>query len=332
MVDTPAFSHRACYVNFAEHLQNAWNPNLLFPGAPNEWGGPEWQGFFRMVAGFGFNVFEYWLPPSLFDRPALSGDAVHRGFAERMRFVTRTAHDCGLRVELLAPVNTIGPGWYSACPHLPDDKALILRLWRHWMRELPQTDIVGLFPGDPGGCNRNGCTHETYIDLVLDLCGVVQHELPRAVVEMGTWGTPFSGWGSDLVSPPGWNGGFQQLLEQKLPQGVPAHIWNGGPGRAAAAMEYLLHRLGELPDNAMVAINLGFSPDGDATAVLLQTGDLALRRARVDYSARITFIDSSAAWASSIPFSNCASGRMWLTSFSPSTILSRRYWIASGYI
>jgi len=49
------------------------------------------------------------------------------------------------------------PGWYFACPHDARAQDLIVRLWRHWARALAGTDLVGIFPGDPGGCNRNGC-------------------------------------------------------------------------------------------------------------------------------------------------------------------------------
>jgi hypothetical protein len=63
---TPAaFPHRACYVNFTEHLQNTWNPKLHYPDAPNQWSEADWRAFFRMLQTFGFNVFEYWLPPTL---------------------------------------------------------------------------------------------------------------------------------------------------------------------------------------------------------------------------------------------------------------------------
>lgn len=259
------FPHRACYVNFAEHLQNGWNPNLYYPGAPNQWSAADWSGFFRMIRAFGFTFFEFWIPPTLMDRSALAGDPVPRAFARQMRDATRLAHEAGLRVKFIIAVNTIGAQWHFACPGDPAERRLILDLWRHWLRELPDTDMVGIFPGDPGGCNRNGCTHETFVDLALDLCGVIQREIPLAVVEVGTWGTPFSGWGGDMISPPGWNGDFKALAGQPLPPGAFAPIWNGGPGRAREAMEYLLKRLDAFPESALVAINLGFSPDADAT-------------------------------------------------------------------
>ena len=98
---TPS-THRACYVNFAEHLQNAWNPNLYYPGAPNQWSDEDWRAFFRMVRAFGFNVFEYWIPPTLMDRPALAGAPVPAAFAKRMREVTGFAHAAGLKVKFMS--------------------------------------------------------------------------------------------------------------------------------------------------------------------------------------------------------------------------------------
>jgi len=127
------------------------------------------------------------------------------------------------------------------------------------------TDIIGIFPGDPGGCNRNGCNHETFVDLALEITGVVKEENPRATIEVNTWGTPFSGWGSDLRDTPGWDGSWRMLIDGSLnsPE-TPCHIWNGKADRAKAAMTYLLKRLPAFPEDTIVAINLGFDSDGDA--------------------------------------------------------------------
>ena len=260
------FSHRSCYVNFGEHLQNHWNVNLFYPGAPNRWTLEDWRRFLAMLEAFGFNCFEYWLTPTLYDRPALDGGGTCAEFAATLRAVTDAAHALGLQTKLLCAPNTIGPEWFFACPNEAEGMDLIARLWRRWMRALSGTDIVGIFPGDPGGCNRNGCTHETFVDLALRLAEVTKRENPAARVEIGTWGTPFSGWGADLRETPGWDGSWAQVIDPKhaTPE-APAHIWNGKPARAQAAMEYLLKRLPEFPDDSLVSINLGFSPDGDAT-------------------------------------------------------------------
>jgi len=260
----PYFSHRSCYVNFAEHLQNRWVPNLFFPDAPNRWSATDWRGFLGMIKAFGFTCFEYWVSPTLFDRPALERGGIYAEFAVAMRGVAEIAHSLGLQIKYISELNTIGPDWYFACPHLPEDKQLILDLWRHWARELAGADIVGLFPGDPGGCNRHGCTHETAIELALEVIDVVTAENPGARFELGTWGTPFSGWGADLLEVPGWDGSWQMLLDAGA-RTEQCHIWNGKPERARQAFDYLLTRLPAFPADAMVAINLGLDPDGNAT-------------------------------------------------------------------
>lgn len=262
----PYFSHRSCYVNFAEHLQNAWNVNMLYPGAPNRWTCEDWRGFLTMIKSFGFNCFEYWLVPTLFHPSAFENSGIHGEFAVSIRAVNEMAHELGLRTKLICAVNTIGAEWFFACPNDPEQKDLIFSLWRHWMRELSGTDIIGIFPGDPGGCNRNGCTHETYVDLALELSRMILTENAAAQVEIGTWGTPFTGWGTDLWNAPDWDGSWKMLNDEKhsSPE-TPCHIWNGGQPRAQAAMEYLLKRLPDFPNGTTVAINLGFSPDCDAT-------------------------------------------------------------------
>jgi hypothetical protein len=53
-------SRRIYYDNFAEHLLNAYNPNMTYPDLPYRWSDDEWRACVDMVAAFGFNVFEFW--------------------------------------------------------------------------------------------------------------------------------------------------------------------------------------------------------------------------------------------------------------------------------
>lgn len=261
-----AFAHRSYYVNFASHLLNAWNANMMHPGAGGRWGVREFAGLLDMIKAFGFTCFEYWLEPTVY-KSALDRSGTYAEFVETMTAVIDLAHQRGLQVKYISAPNTIGHEWYFACPNNPDDKALIEKLWRHWAGVLKGTDIIGIFPGDPGGCNRNGCDHNTFIDLALRLSEITLQESPSSVVEIGTWGTPFSGWGDDLIHVPGWDGSWTKLLEGRCDPktGIGAHIWNGSPQRAEVAMADFLKRLPEFPDNAMVGVNLGFSPDADCT-------------------------------------------------------------------
>ena len=66
------FEMRTCYVNFAEHLQNAWNVNFLYEGAEGEWSKEDWRRFFRQIKAFGFTDFQCWIPPTLCKKGAES--------------------------------------------------------------------------------------------------------------------------------------------------------------------------------------------------------------------------------------------------------------------
>jgi len=71
-----------------------------------------------MIKAFGFNIFEYWVPPTLFDPAALRGEPVPTQFAATMRRVTDIAHRLGLKTKFIVTVNTIGAEWFFACPHM----------------------------------------------------------------------------------------------------------------------------------------------------------------------------------------------------------------------
>lgn len=266
MLNKKQFSHRSYYVNFSSHLLNKWNVNLLFPHAPNRWSREDFSKFLDMVKAFGFTCFEYWLVPDMFCPEALKNEGKFKFFSDTMKDVTELAHQKGLQIKYLAVPNCFGHEWYFACPNIASDKEQILKVWRHWSAILNQTDIVGIFPGDPGGCNRNGCDYDTFIDLALELTDITLKENPNAVIELGTWGTPFSGWGSDMLSPKDWDGSWDKLLHGagEMYPGA-CHIWNGTPDRAKKAMDYLMKKLPSFPEDMIVGINLGFSGDADCT-------------------------------------------------------------------
>ena len=237
VVERPQFPVRICYVNFAEHLQNAYNPNLLFDTAVNRWTREDWERFIDMLSGFRYNVFEFWLVPTLFSPEALTGGKVQADFAATMSHVIAYTKRRGVRVHPIQAVNTVGQQWHYHCPKDPKEHAEIVALWDHWARALKGIDSIGFFPGDPGGCTRNGCTAETFVDLCLELSQVVRRNNPNVRIEVGTWGDPFAGWGVGL--------------------------WTGKPDRAEKAMKYFLAKLPEFPPGTFTSINLGFSPDCD---------------------------------------------------------------------
>ncbi len=244
---------RICYVNFAEHLLNAFDPNMIYPGLPNRWRDEDWYRFIDMLAAFGYNVFEFWLVPRLFSRKGLE-EPFGREFARQMNACIEYAGSRGVDVELLSALTTVGDDWHTHCPHIPAEWEEVCYLWDQWTRRLPGIKIVGLFPGDPGGCSRNGCTAETYIDGCIEVAEIVKRNLPTAEIEFGTWGSPFWGWGI-IEGPPNWQGEF-------IPE-IQHTAWRFDPHRAEASMRYLLKRLPAFPADTSVAINLGFNGDGN---------------------------------------------------------------------
>jgi len=266
MTTHAAFQHRSYYVNFASHLLNTWNANMMHPTAGNRWGVTEFAGLLDMIKAIGYTCFEYWLEPTVY-KSALKQDGTYPQFVQTMQQVIQLAHERGLQVKLLAAPNIIGHDWYFACPHIAEDQALMEKLWGHWMNVLRGTDIVGIFPGDPGGCNRNGCDHTTFIELALRITEISQKNNPGCTIEVGTWGTPFSGWGDDMIRVPNWDGTWKMMLAGQCDPktGIGAHIWNGSAERAKHAMDHFIKRLPEFPAETLVGINLGFSPDADAS-------------------------------------------------------------------
>ncbi|MBN1863470.1 MAG: hypothetical protein JW808_01075 [Victivallales bacterium] len=238
---------------------------MMHQDSGNHWGKDEFGRLLDMIKAFGFTCFEYWLEPTLY-KTALKQDGMYSEFIETMDEVNELAHARGLKVKYISSPNCIGHEWYFACPNDPEDKKMILKLWSHWAKALKGTDFVGIFPGDPGGCNRNACDHNTFINLALELGEITLRENPGATIELGTWGTPFSGWGDDMAHVKDWDGSWKMLLEGINEINVGGcHIWNGNPDRARKAMEDFIRRLPEFPDDAIVGINLGFSPDADPT-------------------------------------------------------------------
>jgi hypothetical protein len=251
----PFGSRRIYYNNFAEHLQNAFNPNLLYPDLPNRWHDEEWRALVDMVAAFGFNVFEFWLVPRLFCRAGLDSD-FGREFTRQMRVVIEHAHRRGLQVEFIAGLATVGDRWHTLCPQLPDEWAEIQDLWTAWTERLEGIDIAGVFPGDPGACSRNGCSAITYVDRSLDIACRLAERHPGMGFELNLWGPPVFGWGI-IHGPPGWQGEFVAEYQSSA--------WTFDRRRADVTMTHVLQRLPEFPPRTWVGQNLGFNPDGNPT-------------------------------------------------------------------
>jgi len=250
----PPLSKRIIYYNnFASHLLCAYNPNMYYPTLPYRWSDDDWCKLVDMVAHFGFNVFEFWLEPRMFCREALDSDA-GRDYARQMNVVIDHARKRGMKPEAIIALATVGEAWRTLCPNAPDEWRECLYVWDQWTRRLPGLEVIGIFPGDPGACSRNGCTAETYIDKSIEVSRLVRKNLPKVEIDFGTWGPPFFGWGI-IRMPPGSKGEF-----------IPADqatAWTFSKERADRAMQHLLKRLPDFPPDTLVSINLGFNGDGN---------------------------------------------------------------------
>lgn len=243
---------RIYYNNFASHLLNAFNPNMLYPDLGYRWSDSSWSRCIDMVADFGFNSFEFWLEPRLFCLEGLS-EPYGKIFAEQIDRIIDHAHRRGLTVQMLCSLATTGSQWRTLCPNDPDSWRLLRRLWTSWLERLSAIDVLSLFPGDPGACSLGGCTAETYIDRSCEIAGLAA-SIADCEVELGTWGPPFFGWGI-IEGPEGWDGSFEQAYQDTA--------WRFDRSRSDRSMEHLLARLADFPDRTSVAINLGFNPDGN---------------------------------------------------------------------
>jgi len=241
------------YNNFASHLLCAYNPNMYYPGLPHRWSDEDWKTCVRMLAGFGFTTFEFWLEPRMFCREALDSD-LGIEYTRQMNAVIGFTHDFGMKTELITGLATSGADWRTLCPNLDDEWRTIRFLWDAWTKRFTGLDSVGIFPGDPGACSRHGCTAETYIDKSVEIAGLIRRNLPRAEVEFHTWGPPFFGWGIIHMGPES-RGEFIGKDQ--------ASAWTFSKERADKSMAHVLARLKDFPEGTVVAINLGFNSDGN---------------------------------------------------------------------
>lgn len=250
------FARRECYVNCAEHLLNRENVNIMFDHASQQWSRGEWKAFFRQIRAFGYTVFSVWIPPTLAD------PGPKRTYATKtLNMMIECAHEEALEFQAMFSVNTFGGEWYFACPNDPQDKARILEFWHYYATSLKNVDYMAIFPGDPGGCNRNGCDHTTFLNLALEISGMIKEYQPNTVINFGTWGTPYSGWGEDMRPTENWDGTWAMLVDPSNHNpAIPCHIWNGSKERAAQCMQDTLTYLPRFPKDTLFSINVGFNP------------------------------------------------------------------------
>ena len=222
------FEMRTCYVNFAEHLQNAWNVNFLYEGAEGEWSKEDWRRFFRQIKSFGFTDFQCWIPPTLCkkgaDRDRASGS---------LAGLIPLCHEEGLTFHVLMAANTVGAEWFFACPNLPRERHMILEFWSYYASLLRDADYFTVFPGDPGGCNRNGCDHKTCLRLAAEIAWMIKDNAPA------DWDKLHCMAQKVVEQADTYTGLRRKRWRLALKQGGRALLWSGG----GAAVMWLAQRL-----------------------------------------------------------------------------------------
>ena len=103
------YNLRTCYVNFAEHLQNLWNVNFMYSDAPGTWGDKEWTAFIKEIKAFGFNNFQFWIPPTL-----CKAENDRESAADNINKIIGICHKEGITANPMMAINTIGAEWYFA--------------------------------------------------------------------------------------------------------------------------------------------------------------------------------------------------------------------------
>lgn len=134
--DSTFGTRRIYYNNFAEHLLNAYNPNMTYPDLPHRWSDDDWRACVDMVAAFGYTVFEFWLVPRLFCRDGLASP-FGREFARQIDVIGEHAHRRGLKLEVICGLATVGSDWHTLCPHLSDERREIFSLTTRRARRRP---------------------------------------------------------------------------------------------------------------------------------------------------------------------------------------------------
>ncbi len=208
MRDEPYSTWRAIYINDSAHQANNYDPNLVYPVDTYRWPLDKWKRYIDQMAFFRYNVLQIWLVPQMFSPKALKGGGVYGYVRDTLRAVADYAGPRGIQLCLTNGINVSTdagtlldtlpvykdmPVYRYLSPNKPREKKLMLELWDHWSKSLPEVTIWQLFPGDPGGCHEQGCGPDTYVDLALEIARIIKKNNPKAVIDFCPW--QFFGWG-----------------------------------------------------------------------------------------------------------------------------------------
>ena len=246
--DEPYSTWRAIYINDSSHQLNNYSPNLIYPVETYRWSDEKWERYIDQMAFFRYNVLIIWIVPNMFSPEVFNWGEEFAYFRDTMRRVAQYAKPRGIELSLLNGVNvgvkagsrldTIPTPVYADMPlytylnpKIHEEKELLLKMWDHWSKAIPEVGIWELFPGDPGGCHEVECGPETYVDLSLELAQIIRKNNPTAKIDFTPW--QFFGWGYS------W-----PLLFRK------------DMARVDRGYRYLMSKLDEFPPDSLFSPNL----------------------------------------------------------------------------
>ena len=246
--DEPYSTWRAVYINDSAHQVNNYSPNLIFPVETFRWPMEKWRRYIDQLAFFRYNVLTIWIVPNMFSPEVFNGGEEFDYFRDTMRAVAQYAKPRGIKLSLLGCVNaavkagtrldTVPTPVYKDMPlytylnpSRPEEKQLLLRLWDHWSKAIPEVGIWELFPGDPGGSHEVESGPETYVDLALEITQVIKKNNPKAQIDFTPW--QFFGWGNSWPS-----------------------LFRSDTARVDRGYRYLMTKLPEFPADTIFSPNL----------------------------------------------------------------------------
>ena len=162
-----------------EGRQHSVTETIFRKYEPPNWDLARLRTYVDMLRAFGFNsiqLYDQW--ESYVDAgwgidstgwPKVSDDGWKvepRDWAQKVDAVADYAHTKGLRTTLFVWGNTgfdfrTNEIFWRLCPNVRAEREVLERHWDHQAAHAPHFDHFITHWGDPGGCNRNGCTIET---------------------------------------------------------------------------------------------------------------------------------------------------------------------------
>ncbi|GEM_PF-3182434 len=180
-------------------------PEIFARYSPENWDLPKLKRYCDMLKAFGYNSIQFtdcW--ESYLDAgwgqdggrwPKAGQDgwtAQCRDWPAKVDALGDYARSIGMRASIFfwgnAPFDyRTGRLYWAQCPNDPAEREILEQYWEHQIRHAPHFDHFITHWGDPGGCNRNGCTIETAQRIHVDLLNRFRRLNPRIESSFSLW-------------------------------------------------------------------------------------------------------------------------------------------------